>query len=63
MARDDRPVDCCPAIPLSVWEAGIKAFERWDPETEEPEAMVASVYWAMCACRDAIGDGQAGRTQ
>jgi hypothetical protein len=37
----------CGEITMEMWSAGIEAFHKWNPETEEPAAMVAAVYWAM----------------
>lgn len=34
-------------ITIEMWTAGVAAYERWDPEKDEPEAMVAAVFWAM----------------
>jgi hypothetical protein len=34
-------------IIFSMWDAGIAAFRRWDPEEEDVEALVAGIFMSM----------------
>ena len=36
-----------PLVTIDMLKAGAEAYQRWDPENEEIEALVASVYFSM----------------
>ena len=46
MALRDRPVDEIEITPETLL-AGVRAWEQWNYGEEEPEGMVAAVFFAM----------------
>lgn len=45
--HEDTVDDFDPVVTLQMIRQGVKVFFAWNPELEEPEALVMAVYCAM----------------
>jgi len=43
----DRQASKVPTLTMQMLSAGCEAFRAWDPNEEEPEALIVAIYFAM----------------
>ena len=46
-ARNDTADHQLPTITMDVLRAGVAAYQRWDPEHEDIEALVAAIFYEV----------------